>query len=117
MKSNGRSSEKSTTAQKKTTGKDLKLYSLERRRDRYRIIYIWKVLEGHVPNVNSKISSKTHVRLGRMCEIPNVKNGKLAKIINASFPVHGQRLFNTLPKCLLTGVELDSFKRALGLPG
>ena len=95
--------------------KDLKLYSLERRRDRYRIIYVWKVLEGHVPNVNSKISSKPHVRLGRMCEIPTVKNGKQSKIINASFPVHGQRLFNTLPKCLrdITGVKLDTFKRAL----
>ncbi len=95
--------------------KDLKLYSLQRRRDRYRIIYVWKVLEGHVPNVNSKISSKPHVRLGRMCEIPTVKNGKQSKIINASFPVHGQRLFNTLPKCLrdITGVKLDTFKRAL----
>ena len=50
-----------------------------------------------------------------MCEIPTVKNGKQAKIVNASFPVHGQRLFNALPKCLreLTGVKLDTFKCAL----
>ena len=29
----------------------LNLYSLERRRERYRIIYIWCILEGHIPNV------------------------------------------------------------------
>ena len=32
--------------------KALKLYSLQRRRERYCIIYVWKVLEGLVPNVS-----------------------------------------------------------------
>ena len=30
----------------------LKLYSLQRRRDRYTIIYVWKILESIVPNLN-----------------------------------------------------------------
>ena len=29
---------------------ELKLYSLERRRERYIAIYIWCIVEGHVPN-------------------------------------------------------------------
>ena len=29
----------------------LRLYSLERRRERYQVIYIWKILKGVVPNV------------------------------------------------------------------
>ena len=33
----------------------LKLYSLQRRRDRYTIIYVWKILESIVPNLNIPI--------------------------------------------------------------
>ena len=29
----------------------LKLYSLQRRRERYIILYVWKILEGLVPNL------------------------------------------------------------------
>lgn len=54
MKSNGPSYGKSTASRRVTTGRDchLKLYSLERHRKGYIIIYIWKVLERLVPNVN-----------------------------------------------------------------
>ena len=43
----------------------LRLYSLERRRERYRIIYIWKMLENLSPNLNSdsnQIRSHTSLR-------------------------------------------------------
>ena len=30
--------------------KELKLYFLERRRERYMIIYVWRIIEGQVPN-------------------------------------------------------------------
>jgi hypothetical protein len=92
-----------------------KLYSLQRRRERYQIIYLWKVLEGHVPNVNNKITSTLHARLGRKCIVPRVPNGKLGKIREASLAVHGAKLFNVLPQPLrnTSGVKLDSFKSAL----
>ena len=32
-----------------------KLYSLQRRRDRYSIIYVWKIVEGLVPNLSDPI--------------------------------------------------------------
>ena len=90
----------------------MKLYSLQRRRERYRIIYTWKVLEGLDPNVNNKITSTTHAR---KCSIPSVKNGRLSKIREASLPINGPRLFNLLPKlvCDTTGVKLPTFKAAL----
>ena len=34
----------------------LKLYSLQRRRERYDIIYMWKIIEGLVPNLSDPIS-------------------------------------------------------------
>ena len=94
---------------------DLKLYSLERRRERYRIIYVWKILEGLVPNINCKIISTQHVRLGRKCKIPIVKNGRLQKARNASLTVNGVNLFNALPKSVrdLSGVKVETFKSAL----
>ena len=36
----------------------LKLYSLQRRIDRYIIIYVWKILEGLVPNLFPHICTK-----------------------------------------------------------
>ena len=91
------------------------LYSLERRRERYLIIYVWKILEGHVPNINCKIISTQHVRFGRKCNIPIVKNGRLQKACNASLTVNGVNLFNTLPKsvCDLSGVKVETFKSVL----
>ena len=95
--------------------KSFNMYSLQRRRERYRIIYVWKVLEGHVPNINNKIKSIHHVRLGRKCQLPIIANSKLGRIREASLVFNGARLFNVLPKPLrdMSGVSLDTFKRAL----
>jgi hypothetical protein len=48
--------------------KKLKMYSHERRTERYKIIYTWKVLEGMVPNCG--INHTTRERRGRECTIP-----------------------------------------------
>ena len=55
----------------------LKIYSLERRRDRYAIIYIWKIIQGLVPNLLGKDRIRpvdTNVRLGRYCVLPNLNH-------------------------------------------
>ena len=98
----------------------LKLFSLERRRERYRIIYIWRILENQVPNISTadgvqKISAKWHMRRGRECTIPRVSRNAsniVQSLAYASLPVHGQRLFNTLPAELrnITGCSIDVFK-------
>ena len=92
----------------------MKVYSLQRRRERYRIIYTWKVLENLVPNVNGKVVSKEHIRLGRLCILSNQKTSA-QKFREASFTYDGPRLFNSLPKHIrdLKGIPLAKFKCAL----
>ena len=98
--------------------KKAKLYSLERRRERYSVIYTWRILEGQVPNLDSTpIVSKSHVRRGRECIIPSTSSTSPSSVKNTrenSFAIRGPRLFNTLPKSLrdMTG-KPDAFKAAL----
>ena len=100
--------------------KQYNLYSLQRRRERYRIIYTWKILEGIVPNLpgRSRVFSKQTLRTGRVCVIPttptSTKN-RLQRLREESFCVNGPRLFNTLPSYLrnLTGVSQMDFKSKL----
>ena len=111
--------------------KELKLYSQERRRERYMIIYIWRILEGQVPNIGSpncrghireKINSRPNChendRLGRRCDIPKPLPRTHAHIQNlreASLCVRGARLFNLLPKSIrdMRDCSTEAFKRAL----
>ena len=96
------------------------LYSLERRRERYRIIYVWKILEGHVPNLSgrSQIVSRTSHRYGRVCCIPPIATGatsRLQRLREGSFCVNGPQLFNALPSHLrnMSGVSHLDFKKEL----
>ena len=95
--------------------KRLNLKSLERRRERYMIMYIWSILEGIVPNIsnaNEGIETKNHVRHGRKCVIPIVKRSPYAAVIEASLRVHGAKLFNAMPSSIrnLTNCTKEHFK-------
>ena len=92
----------------------LKMYSQQRRAERYRIIYTWKVLEGLVPNCG--ITECISDRRGRECIIPQVKGkARIQSLRNQSFQVNGPRLFNSLPKKLrdIRKVSVDDFKEQL----
>ena len=52
--------------------KSLGLYSLQRRRERYCIIYIWKIIEGLVPNFSNPITGTFSGRRARSCVISHV---------------------------------------------
>ena len=95
--------------------KELRLYSLERRRDRYAVIYIWKILEGLVPNFG--ITSYNNPRTGRHCTVPKVPtaSSKVRTIYSNSLGFKGPQLFNSLPKDLrnLHGVGVEVFKKRL----
>ena len=104
--------------------KKSRMFSQERRRDRYSMIYVWRILEDQVPNVyhngsaTGSIEAKFHCRRGRICSIPplNTHSHKTVQSLReASLPVRGQRLFNILPKELrnLTGCTVETFKRSL----
>ena len=80
----------------------LKMYSQERRMERYRIIYVWKIIEGHVPNCGIDLAQE-NARLGRKCQIPKLKpNGRRAiqTLREHSLQINGARLFNCKPKKL-----------------
>ena len=95
--------------------KQLKIYSLQRRRERYRIIYVWKVIEGIVPNVNGSIQTYENPRLGRLCKLSFSKN-QTSKFRDCTLAVQGAKLFNAmLPKNIrnLKNVSTEKFKNAL----
>ena len=60
----------------------LGMYSMERRRERYLIIYVWKILEHKVPNCTiNPINVYWNDRYGRMCHKPSIKGkGKMATL-------------------------------------
>ena len=62
--------------------KKLNLYSLERRRERYQIIYIWKMINELVPNIDTddEIRIILSGRRGRICRIPPINNRAAARV-------------------------------------
>ena len=74
----------------------LKLYSLQRRRERYIIIYVWKILEGLVPNLFPPICTKESNRRERTCITSHIHVGRLGPLEYNSFRWHAIRLFNQL---------------------
>ena len=94
----------------------LKLYSLERRRERYQVIYTWRIIEGHVPNFDcTPIQSYKNSRRGRECRVPPISSSApcaIQTIRSSALPVKGPRLFNVLPKNLrnMSGCTTERFK-------
>jgi len=66
--------------------KELGLYSLQRRRERYQIIYLWSILEGQVPNILSngtnliKTQSDINSRLGRTIQTRPLRNTRFSNL-------------------------------------
>ena len=95
----------------------LQLYSLERRRERYIILYVFKIIAGVVPNFQNDrfcIKTQTNNRRGKFCSIPPLNNQASARMktkVDSSFAVRGPRLFNCLPQKLRNHEgSVDSFK-------
>ena len=97
----------------------LHMYSVQRRHERYKIIYIYKIKEGLVPNVSDTHGLQFHPneRHGCVCKVPKfpLYNNKAVKARNRSFALTASQLWNSLPKFIrdITGVSVDSFKRKL----
>ena len=92
----------------------MKMLSLQRRQERYRVIYVWKVLEGLVPNCGiNVIPNSENTRLGRRFPILSASS----KLRTQTFQDHGPKLFNSMPAKLrnLTRCPLDQFKMELDI--
>ena len=94
----------------------LKMYSQERRRERYQIIFIWKISQGLVKGYNLQFSQSD--RRGRMV-VPNpvIRNApsRVRSAREATLGVKGAKIFNLLPVWIRTmnGVSVDKFKTEL----
>ena len=98
--------------------KELDMYSLERRRDRYFIIYGWQQIEGVKENVldlkTSWIGTSRRIiskRIPYQVEGKRLRRADTTKVYNC--PARKvERIFNSIPASIrnLTGVTTDTFK-------
>ena len=96
--------------------KNLHLMSLQRRRERYSIIHIWKILNNLSPN-DIGLKFTTSDRRGTRVSIdpiPRSASHAAASRCDNSFAVYAARLWNTIPAEATTIKKLDPFKRKLG---
>ena len=95
----------------------LNLYSIERRFERYQIIYIWKIIEQKVPSPTNITCTNMESRTGRKILVNHLPNTScsLQTIIYNSPINKSKRLFNILPKELrnITDVSTNTFKMYL----
>ena len=95
--------------------KCLNLYSLQRRRDRYTAIYVWKIMEEIVPNLSPPMCVNVSERRGRLCVLKSVERGHIGTLAHSSFRWRGARIFNALPPNIrnLSNCDVLLFKRQL----
>ena len=93
----------------------LKMYSQERRRERYQIILVWKICQGKVDGYN--IPFTFNPRRGRLASVKKYTSSAPAVVRNAresSLSVKCAKLFNLIPRGLRDmNTNLDLFKMNL----
>jgi hypothetical protein len=79
-----------------------RMYSTERRQERYKIIYSWKALRGLVPYCGLVEDSPASSRRGRTISIPSLPRSDRYRAVKTlrdqSFQSEGPKLFNSLPR-------------------
>merc|ERR1712106_621675 len=96
--------------------KILKLYSLERRRERYMILNTWQQIEGQRDNIMSfEINERARHRTIKATRVKWNRHSKNSSVIFNSPALKMMRLFNAIPGELrdTTEVKIDTFKRKL----
>merc|ERR1711895_344905 len=102
--------------------KKLKMYSLERRRDRYLIIYGWQQIENIKENVlKLELSGRNSNRRIKQRQASNYGAEKERILPSIKTKIHHcparkiERAFNCMPRELrdITGVKTDTFKKHL----
>ena len=96
--------------------KSLRLMSLQRRRERYSIIHIFKILNNQTPN-EINLQFHTTERRGTRIKIPTVpKDAKQRHVTHyyTSFAIRASRLWNSIPAELTKLSTLAKFKIELG---
>ena len=94
----------------------LRMYSQERRRERYQVIFIWKLSQGLVAGYHLPFQQSD--RRGLLVAVPPMATQSASAVKKAresSLQVKGARLFNLVPKDIrdMKGVTVDTFKAGL----
>ena len=97
--------------------KKFKIYSQERRRERYMVIFLWKISQGMVQGYNVEYTSVIG-RRGRTALPRNVvqsSSSLVRKARESSIGAKGARIFNLLPAHIrnVNADNVDSFKKSL----
>ena len=90
----------------------LSLMSLQRRRERYIILHMWKIINGQTTN-DIGFQFKRKPRFGLQAIVPSVNRKSSASnqtIRDSSFSIMGPRLWNCVPYQLTSISELSLFK-------
>ena len=95
---------------------ELKLLSQERRRERYIIIFIWKISQGMVEGYN--VPFTINPRRGRLVQVSPLNRSSPAcvkKAFESSLKVKGARIFNSIPAYIrnINSDNIDTFKSNL----
>jgi hypothetical protein len=92
----------------------LKLYSLQRRRERFIAIHIWKIYSKLAPN-DADFQFYNHIRLGPKCRRINYpcRVASIKTLRFNSFSCIGPRLFNSIPGYIKNSTNLATFKSRL----
>ena len=92
----------------------LNIPSLQRRRERYQIIHIWKIAVGLIPNDLGLIFYETS-RHGLKCKRPkyNQRCRYVSTVKFHSFTSNGPALFNIIPSAIKSSKSLNIFKSKL----
>ena len=97
----------------------INMISIQRRLERYRIIYSWKILENLVPNCGLEVVvNSADSRHGRRFQVPSIdRKATTSKQLDQVFEVNGPKLFNCLPARIRNrkNVGLEDFKMALDM--
>ncbi len=94
--------------------KQLDLYSLQRRRERYMILLVWKIYYGLIPN-SVNIVFHHSARRGVTCIRPlgSSKYSSINTMRFHSFPSSASALYNVVPAVIKSIPTLTKFKAAL----
>ena len=90
--------------------------SLQRRRERYQVICVFKMLNGLMPN-DIGLTFSDQGRRGIRATVPSLKKGattKAQRMYDDSFAVVGPRLWNCIPAETTRKTKLSTFKSSLG---
>jgi len=92
----------------------LRLMSVQRRRERYILIHMWKIYTGTAPN-DLNIQFHINDRTGPKCIVPKIstQSSKINTLRFNFFASMGPRLFNSLPKAVTDCSSPASFKHTL----